>query len=266
MSRSCAMQRCGGDYRGPPLPLIIVPVVYQIVRASPDLKIARYVKRLIKKGGPMSVAENAHHIIQYALSRVPSNVLYWFASKVLNLSPEIAMQTTKFLKSRTELESLPQQASSAGVTDGGAGSALVVPSDIERRLEKLEMDYQMLQEQHKESLKLLTYKTESMEVPREIALPTPPQSPEAEVQVSTELVQVEASPSGTYSRAVTSDMETQTMLQEIGLRLGKVVLEWAGDMMKQTILSAANAKSSSHSKVAAAGLDLTGRLGSAIIT
>ncbi|KUI70933.1 hypothetical protein VM1G_05866 [Cytospora mali] len=265
MSRSCAMQKCGGDYRGPPLPLVIVPVVYQIVRASPDLKIARYVKRLVKKGGPMSVAENAHHIIQYALSRVPSNVLYWFTSKVLNLSPEIAMQTTKFLKSRTELESLPQQASSAGVTDGGAGSALVVPSDIERRLEKLEMDYQMLQEQHKESLKLLTYRAESMEVPRELALPTPPQSPDAEVQVSTELVKVEASPSGN-SRAVTSDMETQTMLQEIGLRLGKVVLEWAGDMMKQTILSAANAKSSSNSKVAAAGLDLTGRLASAIIT
>ena len=258
------MQNAGG-FRGPPLPLVIVPIVYQIVRLSPDLKIAQYVKALAKKGGPASVAENAHYIMQYALSRVPSDVIYWFASKVLNLQPEVAMQTTEFLKSKTQLEALPEQAP-VGEIEGGCRNALVVPSDVEKRLEKLEMDYRMLQEQHTESLKRWTYyNAENVEIPKELALPTLPQSPQVDAQASTELVKVEASTS-ISPRAAASDMETQTLLREIGLRLGKVVLEWASDTMKQTVLSAARAQPSSNSKFAAAGMELTGRLASAVIT
>ncbi|ROW07910.1 hypothetical protein VMCG_03445 [Cytospora schulzeri] len=263
MSQVCPMQN-GCGFRGPPLPLVIVPIVYQIVRSSPDLKMSEYVKDLVKKGGPMSVAENAHHILQYALSKVPSNVIYWFATKVLNLPPEIAMQTTEFLKSRTELEPLPEK-SSVGEIEGGSRFALTAPSHIERRLEKLEMEYQLLQEQHRESLKLLTSKPENMDISRQFALLTPPQSPVTHTQTSTELVKVEASPSAS-PRSATSDTETQALLQEIGLRLGKVVLEWAGDTMKQTVLSLANSSSSSDSRVTAAGRDLTGRLASAITT
>lgn len=263
MSQVCCMQNAGG-FRGPPLPLVIVPVVYQIMRCNPDLRLAQYVKELMKKGGPMNIAENAHHIMQYALSRVPSNFIYWFASKVLNLPPEVALQTTEFLKSRTQLESLPGKGS-VGKTENSSGSALVVPSDIERRLEKLEMDYQILQEKHTESLMRLEFRPDNMEVARTLTPPTPPQSPEVHAQAPEEQVVVVVSPSGS-PQTVTSDVETQVLLQEIGLRLGKVVLEWAGDTMKQAVLSAANAKPSSNSRVAAAGMDLTGRLASAIIT
>lgn len=180
----------GGGFRGPPLPLVIVPIVYQIVRVSPDLKIAGYVKNLVKRGGSASVAENAHHIMQYALSRVPSNLIYWFASKVLNLQPEVAMQITEFLKSKTQLEALPEQATLVEA-EAGTCSALTIPSDVERRLEKLEMEYRMLQEKHNESLKRLAYYgADNVDIPRELVLPTPPQSPEAHVQTSTELVTV----------------------------------------------------------------------------
>lgn len=254
----------GGGFRGPPLPLVIVPIIYQIVRYSPDLKIAQNVQRLVKNGGPMAIAEKAHLILQYSLSRVPSNVIYWFASKVLNLSPDIAMETTEFLRSRTQLESLLKEGS-VGEIEGETGSALVVPSDVERRLENLEMDYHLLREQHIESMRLLTYRADNMEMPRELVPPTPPQSQMIKAPASMELVKVEVSPSD-IPRVATSDMETQTLLQEIGLRLGKVVLEWAGDTVRQTVLSVANAKSTSNSRVGAAGRDLTGRLASAIIT
>lgn len=267
MSQVCPMQN-GGGFRGPPLPLVIVPIVYQIMRYSPDLKIAQYVKHLVQKGGPMSVAENAHHILQYALSRVPSNVIYWFATKVLSLAPDVAMQTTEFLKTRTQLEPFPEK-NSVGEIEGVSGGALVAPSDVERRLEKLEMEYQLLQEQHRESMKLLTYNSDNLEMPRELAPPAPPASPQSSVahsQASTELVRVEPSHSGS-PQAATSDMETRALIQEIGLRLGKVVLDWAGDMMKQTVLSVARAKSTSIiPKLDAAGMDLTGRLANAITT
>lgn len=93
MAPSCPMT--SGTFRGPPVPLLLVPIVIQLVRSSCDPKMAAYLKE-ISKGGPVAIAENAHKIPQYALSKVPSNVLYWFTSKVLNLSPEIAMQTTDF--------------------------------------------------------------------------------------------------------------------------------------------------------------------------
>lgn len=54
----------GGGFRGPPIPLVVVPVVYHLMQSNPDLKLTKYVKDLLNKGGPVSVAENAHYIIQ----------------------------------------------------------------------------------------------------------------------------------------------------------------------------------------------------------
>ncbi|ROV89125.1 hypothetical protein VSDG_08872 [Cytospora chrysosperma] len=198
---------------------------------------------------------------------VPSNVIYWFASKVLNLAPDIAIQTTEFLKTRTQLEPTPERRSASDI-EGVSGGVLVDPSDVERRLEKLEVEYQLLQEQHRESLRLLTYKSDNMGIFRAPVPPTSPQSPVLHSQASTELVKVDTSFSGS-PQATTGDMETQetqALLQEIGLRLGKVVLEWAGDTMKQTVLSVANARSTSNPKAGDTGMNLAGRLASAIMT
>lgn len=262
----------GGGFRGPPIPLVVVPIVYQLMRSNPDLKLTKYVRDLLSKGGPVSVAENAHYVIQYMLSKVPSNVIYWFGTKVLQLKPEVAMQTTEFLKSRIELEPPPPEQSLAGSDIGRLASsdALTIPSDVERRLEKLEMDYQMLQEKHTESLKLLTYKTEDVvEIPRELPSPTSadtttlPPSP-APKQLLGHLETPAAQPLS--SRPAASELETQALLQEIGLRLGKVVLEWAGDMMKQSLTSAVTTKIPSESKLGAAGIDLGSRLAKSLIT
>ncbi|KAI3392522.1 hypothetical protein diail_5533 [Diaporthe ilicicola] len=268
MASMCPMQN-GGGFRGPPIPLVVVPVVYHLVRSNSDLKLTKYVKDLLNKGGPVSVAENAHHIVQYVLSKVSSNVLYWFGTKVLQLQPEIAIQTTEFLKSRTQLELLPEQNHGGNDIERFASAeTLTIPADIERRLEKLEMDYQMLQEKHTASLKFLTYKTDGIvELPQELPLPMTTGSPEPRALVSTEPAQLEATPELPWSaRPAASDIETQALLQEIGLRLGKVVLEWAGDMMKQSLMSAASAKPSSDYKLGAAGVDLTSRLANSLIT
>lgn len=194
-------------------------------------------------------------------------MLYWFGTKVLQLQPELALQTTEFLKSRTQLEPPPERSLAGNDLEGLASSdSLTVPSDIERRLEKLEMDYQMLQERHTRSLKLLTYKTEgAVEIPRELPLPTPPELPEFQALMSTEPRQFEAAPEPARPPAA-SEIETQALLQEIGLRLGKVVLEWAGDMMKQSLMSAASTKFSGDSKLGAAGVDLSTRLARSLTT
>lgn len=180
------------------------------------------------------------------------------------------MQTTEFLKSRTQLEPPPERSLAGNDLERLASSDLLtIPSDIERRLEKLEMDYQVLQERHTESLKLLTYKTEgAVEVPRELPLPTPPESPEFHALMSTEPRQLEAAPEQARPPrpAAASEIETQALLQEIGLRLGKVVLEWAGDMMKQSLMSAASTKFSGDSKLGAAGVDLSTRLARSLTT
>lgn len=161
------MSQGAAGFRGPPVPLILVPVGIHLVRSSADPKMVAYLKE-ISKGGPIAIAENAHRVAQYALSKVPSNVLYWFTSRVLNLPPEIAMRTTEFLKSRTELE-VPTEGESQEplriVQDGSAETALASTQGIERRLEKLERDYQVLQERHFESLRILTEKPEFVPVP-----------------------------------------------------------------------------------------------------
>lgn len=181
----CPLAQGGGGYRGPPPPLILAPIIYQLVRRSCDPKMVAYVKELVAKQGPQAVADNAHKIVQYTLSKVPANVLYWFTSRVLNLPPETAMQTTEFLKSRTEIEMVmgEQQHQQQQITttktplqlefekcDGSLAVkerewVNVSASDIERRLERLEMDYQALQEKHYESMKLLTSKPENMYLP-----------------------------------------------------------------------------------------------------
>ncbi|KAG8163603.1 hypothetical protein KVR01_006900 [Diaporthe batatas] len=268
MGSICPMQN-GGGFRGPPIPLVVVPVVYQLMRSNPDLKVTKYVKDLMCKGGPVSVAENAHYIIQYMLSKLPSNVIYWFGTKVLQLKPEIAMQTTEFLKSRTELGPPTEHSlAQSDIERLATSEALTIPSDVERRLAKLEMDYQMLQEQHTDSLKLLAYKTEEViELPRELPPPTPAESPAPFPPGPKEPGQLEAPVELPWScRPAAGDLETQALLQEIGLRLGRVVLEWAGDMMKQSLMSGGSTKFPSDSKLGGAREDLGSRLANSLTT
>lgn len=164
----CMAHGGGGGFRGPPVPLILVPVVIHLVRSSCDAKMATYLRE-ISKGGPVAIAENAHRVAQYALSKLPANVLWWFTSKVLNLSPEVAMQTTEFLKSRTELDAsaLPEPDTPSRHQIGEGGKAAVpalMPSDVELRLERLEQHYHALQQKHEVSLRLLADKPEAQEI------------------------------------------------------------------------------------------------------
>jgi hypothetical protein len=207
------------------------------------------------------------------LSKVPSNVLYWFGTKVLQLKPELAMQTTEFLKSRTQLEPPPEQGLAAGEPGRLVSSdpQVTLSSDIERRLEKLEADYQMLQEEHMASLKLLTYTAEdTIANPRGLPFPTPPEPagpPAIGVGELGELGQLGTPAELPWSsRSAASDIETQALVQEIGLRLGRVILEWAGDMMKQSLVPAASTNSPSDSRLVTAGVDIAGRLASSLTT
>lgn len=161
MASICPLSR-GGGFHGPPPPLILVPIVVQLVRSGRDPKILAFLKEL-SRGGPVAIAENAHKIAQYALSKLPPSVLYWFASSVLNLAPEVAMQTTEFLKSRTELEAAaPADQQPRTLEIVPQSTPVLVPSEIERRLEKLELDYQVLQAKHNESARLLSYQPEKV--------------------------------------------------------------------------------------------------------
>lgn len=189
----CPMSQASAGFpRGPPVPLIVVPVLLHLVRSSADPKMLAYLKDCISKGGPAALAENAHRVAQYALARVvPSDVLYWFASRVLNLPADTAMRTTEFLKSRTELEApvspgpgeeeeeeekgcrealravqqLEGGGSPAEMTTTTTTMSASCSRDIERRLERLERDYRALQERHVEALGLLTDKSEVVRVP-----------------------------------------------------------------------------------------------------
>lgn len=61
------------------------------------------------------------------------------------------------------------------------------------------------------------------------------------------------------------DAETNARLQGVGLRLGRIFLEWAGDTMKQSLVTATS-KSSANSAFVGAGVDLASRLVDAIVT
>lgn len=161
MPPSCPMT--SGGFRGPPPPLILVPIVIHLVRSSCDPKMTAYLKEL-SRGGPIAIAENAHKIAQYALSKVPTNILYWLTSKVLNLPPDTAMQTTEFLKSRSDLEILMGETHSVCHNERISETALI-PSNLERRLEKLELEYQILQENRSGSLQSISCTASDMEVP-----------------------------------------------------------------------------------------------------
>lgn len=221
----------GGGFRGPPLPLLLVPVVVQLVRASADPKMTAFL-RDVARGGPAAVAENAHKMAQYALSRVPSDVLYWFASKVLNLPPEVAVQTTEFLKSRAQLEALPEQAPLRIESESASASAALVPADIERRLERLELEYQMLQDKQNESVKMLTMDfpvskacraertiTDTREQ-RELPLPQEHATPQ-QIDLgpeSMQLIRLEDTPAAAAATATQRAPDGQALLQDVGLR------------------------------------------------
>lgn len=283
MAPSCPLTH-GGGFRGPPVPLILVPAVIHLVRSSCDSKMSEYLKELSKRG-PVAIAENAHKIVQYTLSRVPSNILYWLMSKVLNLPPEIAMQTTEFLKSRTELDGPPEQ--SPRVSELTTGSTATVGSgDMERRLEKLELEYQMLRERQDDPLKLLTYRQESSDSlvrssgkfesdrkqmlmahqQRELLLPSSrPTQQTGMVQSDDSMQLVKRDPSSSTITSPSGAVDAQALLQDVGPRLGRIFLEWAGDTMRNTLIPAV-AKSSTNQAFLGAGVDLAGRLVDAIVT
>lgn len=154
----------GANFRGPPVPLLLVPIVAQLVRASYDPRMTTYLKEL-SKGGPVAIAENAHKIVQYALSKVPSSVLYWFASTVLALPPGTAMQTTEFLKSRSDFEILMGRDDPVLRIESTPKTVCRSSDEVVSRLEKLEMEYRLLQEHHDKSLKNLTYNPDNLEIP-----------------------------------------------------------------------------------------------------
>lgn len=146
-------------FRGPPVPLILVPVVIHLVRTSCDAKMTNFIKEVASRGGPTAVAESAHRVAQYVLSKVPSDLLWWFTSRVLELPPEVALRTTELLKSRTELDAAAVMDAEPRVGGRVEGSEEVVPvlgpGDVERRLEELERRYLALQERHEGEMRLL---------------------------------------------------------------------------------------------------------------
>lgn len=117
----------------------------------------------ISRGGPMAIAENAHKLAQYALSKVPTNVLYWLTSRVLDLPPDTAMHTTQFLKSRSDLEIFMGN-NSPEDHYGDRHRMTFDPSDIEMRLERLELEYQALQETNSKSLEVIDKEVTDMNI------------------------------------------------------------------------------------------------------
>lgn len=207
----------------------------------------------------MAIAENAHRIAQYALSKVPSNILYWLTSKVLNLPPETAMQTTQFLKSRSDFEILAGDIPPNCQDEQGSRMAIGIPSEIERRLEKLELEYQVLQETHNKSLQLLTYEANDLDVTREKPLSDGPEPQQIEASAEAEPMQ------SMQLEPFRHDTEANIALQGVGLRLGRIFLEWAADTMKQSLIAAAS-KSSGNPALVGAGVDLANRLVDAVVT
>lgn len=61
-----------------------------------------------------------------------------------------------------------------------------------------------------------------------------------------------------------ADAEAQRVIQDVGLRLGRIFLEWAGDTMKQNLVAAAS-RSSANSAVIGAGVDLASRIVDAVV-
>ncbi|PSR82799.1 hypothetical protein BD289DRAFT_297255 [Coniella lustricola] len=330
-------------FRGPPLPLVLVPLVVQLVRASRDPNLTAYLARIIAQGSaevggvPAAIAANAHVLAQYALSKVPAQVLYWFTARVLNLPGDVATQTVEFLKesgsrldrdggtgtgTRTELEMAcgekslrvphammmvegpPAEAQLAqSVTEmptgGGPRSDIAwknvdVAVDIESRLERLEAQYRtLLQERRSQASLSSPFSSSSLSstspsvravgygVDDSFVIPQQLLDPIAEntIDTSMQLVHVngdgavDARPTTTATTAIPEaslssnafEASSTPQLQEIGLRLGRIFLEWAGDTMKQSLVAAA-AKSNANKAVVGAGVDLAGRVVDAIVT
>ncbi|KAF3764649.1 hypothetical protein M406DRAFT_356612 [Cryphonectria parasitica EP155] len=67
------------------------------------------------------------------------------------------------------------------------------------------------------------------------------------------------------SSSTSNAPDTQVLLlHDVGLRLGRIFLEWAGDTMKQSLVTAA-ARSTANQAIVGAGVDLAGRLVDAIV-
>lgn len=76
-----------------------------------------------------------------------------------------------------------------------------------------------------------------------------------------QLMQLDSSPPVSQM----ADAEAHKVLQDVGLRLGRIFLEWAGDTMKHNLVVAAS-KLSANSTIVGAGVDLASRLVDAIVT
>lgn len=131
-----------------PGPLVLLPVVIYFVRSNGDLGMVTSL-RSISTGSPEVIADSAHKIIQGMLAKLPDDMLYWFCSKVLNLSSEVSRNTVDFLKSQSTLGGWTSGSGLAGarLLDASAelNGATAGRDELEQRLERLETTLRLLE-------------------------------------------------------------------------------------------------------------------------
>ena len=119
--------------------------------------------RSISTNSPKSIADNAHKVIQGMLAKLPADMLYWFCSKVLNLSPDVSRNTINFLKSQPATDGWR---SASGLSERGMETStdltgsMTEQKELEQRLERLEATIKLLETSDNEP-RLLEYRDES---------------------------------------------------------------------------------------------------------
>ncbi|KAJ9150476.1 hypothetical protein NKR23_g3803 [Pleurostoma richardsiae] len=234
------LQHQGPQPGGCPGPLVLLPVVVFLVRSNTQRGKGLFLSSSpgIGGGAPDRIAENAHKVLQGMLSKLPAGLLCWFCTKVLNLPQETALSTTEFLKSgaaengwQNQRQSQTKYEVTAVVPEQRQLEGTMSP-EMEQRLARLEMSWQMLEQQQQE-LKLLTSPTEQ-------AVAT-----EAVSAVSSQLVRRDGGRSSEWQlldRSQLSDSTSrlttgQSLAHELGLRASQIFLDWAGETIKQALTS-----------------------------
>lgn len=250
-----------------PGPLVLLPVVIYIVRSNGDLSMVSSIGK-IGKTSPKVIADNAHKVIQGLLARLPSETLYWFCSKVLNLSPDVSTNTVEFIKSQSTTGALqrnsdvdePRLATTPRMIEAAGGRG-----EIEQRLERLEASLRMF-ETPDTPTRLLDYSSEDVRsllqttnggldtqrdhehngtlVQSSMALSILQEQPRDRTEDETMAI---------VSSRSTGRVDSSSVAQELGLRkptlgsepsrrraltvipgLGHILLDWAGERLKQS--------------------------------
>lgn len=95
-------------------------------------------------------------------------------------------------------------------------------------------------------------------------LPASSQSQEIEASTGDDFTQMRQPESFPYFTQI-RNTEAKAVLQDVGLHLGRIFLEWAGDTIKLSLVTAAS-RSSDNSAFVGAGIDLASRLVDAVVT